>query len=73
MIYPNDHAPAHVHAVHPDGEAKIGLPLEDGPPRLAWVRGRMTDAEVRRALAEVAQEQDRMWDAWRRIHEGGEP
>ncbi len=73
MIYLNDHAPAHVHAVHPDGEAKIELASADSPPRLAWVRGRMTDAEVRRALAEVAREQGMMWNAWRRIHEGDAP
>jgi hypothetical protein len=71
VIYTDDHAPAHVHAIGPDGEAKKALGAAGAPPALVWIAGRLRNAEVRFALAEAAREQPRMLAAWRRIHGGG--
>ncbi len=68
MIFTDDHHPAHVHAIGPDGEAKIELGDAACAPALVWVRGGMRNADVRRALAEVTREQATMRAAWRRIH-----
>ena len=73
VIFTNDHEPAHVHAMSPDGEAKIDLVAAGGAPVLVWVRGRMSNADVRRAMAEVGREQVRLLAAWRVIHGGDEP
>lgn len=70
MIFTDDHQPAHVHAIAPDGEAKIELGSNTRPPTLVWVRGPMTNADVRHALAEVTREQSALRAAWRRIHGG---
>lgn len=34
MIYPNDHRPAQVHVIGPEGEAVFILHCPDGPPEL---------------------------------------
>lgn len=73
MIFTDDHQPAHVHAIGPDGEARIELGDAARAPRLIWIRGAMRRAEVRRALAEVSRERSRLRAAWRRIHEDGRP
>ena len=73
VIFTDDHQPAHVHAIGPDGEAKIELGDATRAPTLVWVRGAMRKAEVRRALNEVAREQPRMRAAWRRLHEDDRP
>ena len=70
VIYLNDHSPAHVHAIGADGEAKIVLGSEGEAPTLDWVKG-LTATDVRRAMTEVGAEQTRLWEAWKRIHEGG--
>jgi hypothetical protein len=67
VIFTNDHAPSHVHAIGAGGEARIEIGAPDQKPRLTWVRG-LSNADVRRAMAEVAAEQRRMRDAWTRIH-----
>ena len=73
VIFTNDHQPAHVHAIAPDGEAKIELGDDIRGPALVWIRGAMRNAEVRRAMAEVATHQTMMRAAWRRLHETDAP
>lgn len=34
VIYPNDHRPAHVHVIGPNGEARFLLNCPGGPPAL---------------------------------------
>jgi hypothetical protein len=34
VIYPNDHAPAHIHFIGPENEAVFVLNCPDGPPNL---------------------------------------
>lgn len=73
VIFTNDHEPAHVHAMSPDGEARIELVAAGGAPVLVWVRGRMSNPDVRRAMTEVGRERVRLLAAWRAIHGGDEP
>jgi hypothetical protein len=68
MIFTDDHEPAHVHAIGAGGEARIELGRPGHAPRLSWVKG-LNDASVRRAMAEVRREQERLLEAWARIHE----
>ena len=70
VIYTDDHKPAHVHAIGPDGEAKIALGGAGGAPTLVWIAGAWRNPDVRRALAEGAREQPRMLAAWHRLHGG---
>ncbi|MDZ4362779.1 DUF4160 domain-containing protein [Brevundimonas sp.] len=39
VIYPNDHAPAHVHVIGPDVSAIFLLNCPDGPPSIRQVLG----------------------------------
>ncbi len=73
VIFTNDHEPAHVHAVSGEGEAKIELGAASGAPALIWVRGRMSNPDVRRAMTEVRRERVRLLAAWQAIHGGNEP
>src|ERR1700722_12543604 len=49
VIWPNDHAPAHVHVFSAEAEAKIELGEEGGYPRLVDNR-RMKRVDLARAL-----------------------
>ena len=66
VIFTNDHLPAHVH-VFGDGQAKIDLLGPDGLPDLVWAE-RMSRSEVRRAMAVVTAEQQRLLERWRELH-----
>ena len=72
VIFSNDHEPVHVHAIGGGGEAKIDLGVDGRAPSLMWVKG-LSNADVRRAMAEVASERDRLLEAWTRIHGRNEP
>jgi hypothetical protein len=67
VVFTNDHEPAHVHVIGAGGEAKIDFGGADGP-RLDWAVG-LSNADIRRAMAEVARERDRLMEGWMRIHE----
>ncbi|AMK16660.1 MULTISPECIES: DUF4160 domain-containing protein [Sphingobium] len=64
IIYVDDHAPAHIHAVGP-GEAKIDI--SGAAPRLVWAHG-LTRADVRRVMAIVVEQQAMLLSRWRDIH-----
>jgi Domain of unknown function (DUF4160) len=66
VIYTSDHQPAHVHVVGA-GAAKIDLLGPNQRPRVVWSVG-MSHADVRRALAEVADRRLELLTAWKRIH-----
>lgn len=68
MIFTDDHQPAHVHAIGPDGEAKIELGGPARAPTLVRVRGALSNPDVRFALAEVIRNQAAMLQAWRTLH-----
>jgi len=67
VIFTNDHAPAHVH-VFGDGEAKINLTGPGGAPELVWAVG-MTRADIRRAMAIIAEQRDHLLLRWNEIHD----
>ena len=66
VIFANDHRPAHVH-VFGDGHAKIDRLGADGAPAFVWAEG-MSRSEVRRAMAVVTAEQQRLLERWRELH-----
>jgi hypothetical protein len=67
VVYLNDHAPAHVHAVGPDGNARFLL--GDGPEevRLVDVDG-IGKKDLRGLAAEVIDRHEECLTAWRSIH-----
>lgn len=64
-IYVDDHLPAHVHVGNPDGQAKINL--EGDGPELVWAFG-MKKPDIRRALALVTENREKLLTDWRSIH-----
>ena len=66
VIYLNDHAPAHVHAINPDGEAQISL-IGGKAPELVSVDG-IRRSDVRKAMQIVKDNLDAFLAEWRRIH-----
>lgn len=67
VIYPNDHRPAHVHVVGPDGEAVFVLNCPDGPPELRDVYGfKLTEANrIQDLLADTLAA---LCNSWRKLH-----
>jgi hypothetical protein len=66
-IYPNDHRPAHVHVIGPDGEAVFDLNCPDGPPQLRDNFG-FGRANANRIAADLASRLAALCEEWRRIH-----
>ncbi len=66
-IYPNDHAPPHVHVVGADGTARVALGDEATRPRLLTVAG-LSRSDAVRALHLVATHQELCLARWREIH-----
>ena len=66
-IYTDDHAPAHAHVIQAEHEVIINLGDADTKP---WVRDNrgMRRQAMREALKIVAEQQDDLLQAWRRIH-----
>jgi hypothetical protein len=64
VIYLNDHEPAHVHAVKGSGEAKIDIAT--GVELVSAFN--LKKAEVRRAVAIVAENQELLLARWNEIH-----
>ncbi|HWV12615.1 MAG TPA: DUF4160 domain-containing protein [Sphingobium sp.] len=64
VIYVDDHAPAHVHAVA-SGEAKIEI--SGDKPRLIWAYG-LSRADIRRVMGIAAEHQAMLLSRWRDIH-----
>lgn len=64
---PNDHRPAHVHVIGPDGEAVFFLNCPNGPPEPRECVGfKRTDANrIRSKLSEVLAT---LCDEWSKLH-----
>lgn len=67
VIWPNDHAPAHVHVFSAEAEAKIELGDAGGHPKLIENR-RMKSATLAKALKVVFAHQTMLIQRWREIH-----
>jgi uncharacterized protein DUF4160 len=63
-IYAKDHPPPHVHVVRARANLKVYLESE----RVPELRGRMSAAEVARAIAVVATHYECLLDAWHRVN-----
>ncbi len=66
VIYTSDHEPAHVHVVG-SGQAKINLLGKDGEPVIVFSVG-IKRPELRRLLAEVGEQRERLLREWERMH-----
>jgi uncharacterized protein DUF4160 len=67
VIWPNDHAPVHVHVFSAEAEATIGLGESSGYPILIENR-RMTRVDLARALAGVFEHRTMLMRKWSEIH-----
>lgn len=67
VIYPNDHRPAHVHVIGPDGEAVFFLNCPGGPPELRESFG-FRVADVNRMLDELAAVLAQLCNEWSKLH-----
>ncbi len=67
VIYPNDHRPAHVHVLGPDGEAVFVLNCPDGPPSLREVYG-FSRQDVAQIGAELMAHVAALCGKWGAIH-----
>lgn len=67
VIYPNDHAPPHVHVVGPDGEAKVRIGGRRRHPSLISNNG-LTARELARALVVIDENIEVLRQAWRQHH-----
>ena len=65
VIYTNDHAPAHVHAVRGDGEAKIDISGEG--VELISAYG-LKKSDIRRAVRIVSENRDYLLQTWIEHH-----
>ncbi len=67
VMWPNDHSPAHVHAIAGDAEATIELGGHGVHPRLIMNCG-MKRADLADALRAVYEHQAALLERWRAIH-----
>jgi hypothetical protein len=67
VIYTNDHRPARVHAIGPDGRCVFILNCPNGPLELREVSG-VTAAQVRRLARAIEPEIQALCTQWRKIH-----
>ncbi|MGV2827933.1 DUF4160 domain-containing protein [Myxosarcina sp. GI1(2024)] len=66
-IWSNDHLPRHVHVFKGDGECVINLVGEGGNPELREFYN-LKRKEVAKAIRIVADNQQKLIEAWNRIH-----
>jgi hypothetical protein len=63
VVYPNDHAPAHVHVMGPGWVVVVNLA---GPNVREAIN--CGGPQVRRAMRLIVEHRDELMDAWKRIH-----
>lgn len=66
-ICPNDHRPAHVHAIKAEKETVFNLHCPNGPPELRENYG-FSRPELRRIKAVLAAELNKLCEQWKAIH-----
>jgi hypothetical protein len=69
VIYLNDHAPAHVHAVGPDGYARFELGMTRDGVALTESEG-IPRATLRRIAAAIIDRHAECAACWRKVHGG---
>ncbi|WP_088895017.1 DUF4160 domain-containing protein [Leptolyngbya ohadii] len=66
-IYPNDHAPAHVHAFKGKGEVRINIQGADGDPEFITIHD-MSDKDAGKAWDIVSERQEQFLKEWQAYH-----
>lgn len=67
VVFPNDHTPAHVHALGPGGYAKVELGRNPNEVALIETDG-ISSANLRRIVARIIDQHGVCLDGWRRFH-----
>lgn len=67
VIYPNDHRPAHVHAIGPNGEAVFLLNCPTGPTAIREVHG-LSFREAQAVARELDAQVSALCASWETIH-----
>ncbi|MEH3117345.1 MAG: DUF4160 domain-containing protein [Methylorubrum populi] len=67
VIYPNDHRPAHVHAIGPNGEAVFLLNCPNGPTAIREARG-LGLREAQTIVRELDAWAQALCASWETIH-----
>ena len=67
VIYPNDHRPAHVHAIKAESESVFDLHCPDGPPALRENYG-FSRHDLRRIEMILTRQLRYLCERWRGIH-----
>ena len=67
VIYPNDHRPAHVHAIRGDEFSVFELNCPDGPIELVETHG-FSGAELNRIAKAITENLSLLCMQWRFIH-----
>ncbi len=67
VIYPNDHRPAHVHVIGPQGRAIFELNCPKGPPTVR--DSQLKSAELAKIKAVLQRHLADLCKAWGKIHE----
>jgi len=68
-VFPNDHAPAHVHAWKGGASVVIQLPTLDAPAKILRINGTIKNSDVVRAVEIVQDNAGLMWEGWHRFHD----
>lgn len=68
VVYPNDHRPAHVHVIGPDGEAVFNLCCPGGPPELRESY-RLSVQELNRIARQIENELAELCKVWKEHHD----
>jgi hypothetical protein len=67
VVYTNDHGPAHVHAVGPEGVARFSLGDAPGDVRLMEVDG-IPKKDLKIIATKIIDRHEACLDMWRSIH-----
>ena len=67
IIWLDDHEPPHVHVFKGDGEAKISIGNSGQAPAFVAIYG-LTKREAKFIWGVVAEQQEKLLDAWEKIH-----
>ena len=68
MIMPNDHRPPHVHVIRSSGRVRVTIGTKTTRPTIMEAIN-MSNREIKKALKIVIENQDKLLNAWRQIHE----
>jgi Domain of unknown function (DUF4160) len=68
VVYPADHRSAHIHVQSAGFEIVFDLNCPDGPRGLRNIKGKVSDAIIRRVAKRVEPSLSALCGAWRNIH-----